>query len=294
MISSLCYEGNISPGTVLILLAGHSKGKRVVLLKQLEYGIFPITGPFKVNGVSLRRVDQAYVIATSTKFDVSSVDIAKYVDVYFEREVTKNKKGKFVFFEARKEESNNHVTVPLFDGHGEVSSTIQTCLYGEWDRDEAAWLEMFPIHLDDEAWWYDAQPAEVKKTWLLLMKELLNEFQEKKNYHVMLGTLILMKQKTNASSGAAENVHEFVTRIKEVRSCILRSLRKTPNTEALSCSTPTSSAATVARIDSLVLRTFIRGLILLIQEIVGWKELETLEAAISSGGHLGKLVNMVR
>lgn len=60
-------------------------------------------GPFKVNGVPLRRVNQAYVIATSTKVDVSSVDVAKYADAYFKREVTKKKKGESEFFEAEKE-----------------------------------------------------------------------------------------------------------------------------------------------------------------------------------------------
>ena len=69
-------------------------------------------GPFKVNGVPLRRVNQAYVIATSTKVDVSSVDVAKYADAYFKREVTK--KGESEFFEAEKE-----VGVSLFNylGH---------------------------------------------------------------------------------------------------------------------------------------------------------------------------------
>merc|ERR1712100_4816 len=95
---------SITPGTVLILLAGKFKGQRVVFLKQLDSGLLLITGPYKVNGVPLRRVPQSYVIATQTSVDVSDVKVpAEVNDDFFKKEQTKKKKTDEVFDQKEKE-----------------------------------------------------------------------------------------------------------------------------------------------------------------------------------------------
>ena len=94
-------RSSITPGTVLILLAGRFRGKRVVCLKQLESGLLLVTGPFRMNGVPLRRVNQAYVQPTSTKVDLKGVDAASVSDAMFKRPAAS--KGK-KFFSTDKQE----------------------------------------------------------------------------------------------------------------------------------------------------------------------------------------------
>jgi len=93
---------SLQPGTVVILLAGRFRGKRVVVLKHLSQGVLLVTGPFKVNGVPLRRVNARYVIATSTSVDLSGVD-EKVVekcsqDGYFTKDKAAHKPGEDAFF----------------------------------------------------------------------------------------------------------------------------------------------------------------------------------------------------
>ena len=100
-------RASITPGTILILLAGHFKGKRVIFLKQLESGLLLVCGPYGVNGVPAKRVNQCYVIATSQKVDVAGVDCGKFDDKYFKKPAKdRSKKSEEDFFkgEAEKKE----------------------------------------------------------------------------------------------------------------------------------------------------------------------------------------------
>jgi len=82
----------------LVLLSGRFRGKRVVFLKQLESGLLLVTGPHKVNGVPLKRVNQVYTITTSTKVNIKGADVSKVTDKTFTRTKVEKKSDAAKFF----------------------------------------------------------------------------------------------------------------------------------------------------------------------------------------------------
>ena len=73
----------------------------MILLRCLSQGLLLVTGPFKVNGVPVRRVNARYVIATRTSVKLDGVDdklMGKLSeDQYFTQARDKKEKGQDAF-----------------------------------------------------------------------------------------------------------------------------------------------------------------------------------------------------
>ena len=98
-------SAELVPGQVVILLSGRFRGRRVVFLKKLESGLLLVTGPYKYNGVPLKRVNSAYVLPTNTKLKVDGKVADSIKDDFFKRVNIKREKEEDFFTEdkAKKE-----------------------------------------------------------------------------------------------------------------------------------------------------------------------------------------------
>lgn len=63
---------SLTPGTVVIMVGTHHQCKKAVFLKQLKRsGLCLVSGPWYLNGVPVRRIDQRFLIATSIKLNLN-------------------------------------------------------------------------------------------------------------------------------------------------------------------------------------------------------------------------------
>jgi len=78
-------SAELTPGQVVIILSGRFRGRRVVYLKKLESGLLLVTGPYKYNGVPLKRVNAAYVLPTNTKLEIDAKVGESIKDDFFKK-----------------------------------------------------------------------------------------------------------------------------------------------------------------------------------------------------------------
>ena len=116
-------SATFTPGQVVILLSGRFRGRRVIFLKKLESGLLLVTGPYKYNGVPLKRVNAAYVLPTNTKLKVDAKVADKVTDDFFKRVELDRKSEKD--FLADEKAKKDRVTKERSDSQNEVDTVVK-------------------------------------------------------------------------------------------------------------------------------------------------------------------------
>ena len=116
-------SAELVPGQVVILLSGRFRGRRVVYLKKLESGLLLVTGPYKYNGVPLKRVNAAYVLPTNTKLEVDGKVADSIKDEFFKRKDLKFEKEEDFFVEEKAK--RERVTDERKKGQNDVDTKVK-------------------------------------------------------------------------------------------------------------------------------------------------------------------------
>ena len=116
-------SAEFTPGQVVIILSGRFRGRRVIFLKKLENNLILVTGPYKYNGVPLKRVNAAYVLPTNTKIKIDDKIADKIDDKLFERvQIKREKEGDFFEEEKVKKE---RITKERKDAQNEIDTVVK-------------------------------------------------------------------------------------------------------------------------------------------------------------------------
>ena len=94
-------SAELVPGQVVILLSGRFRGRRVVFLKKLESNLLLVTGPYKYNGVPLKKVNAAYVLPTNTKLKLDGKVADSVNDKLFLKTLIKREKEEDFFVDEK-------------------------------------------------------------------------------------------------------------------------------------------------------------------------------------------------
>ena len=119
-------SADLVPGQVVILLSGRFRGRRVVYLKKLESNLLLVTGPYKYNGVPLKRVNAAYVLPTNTKLEVDGKVADSVKDDFFKRVDIKRETEKDFFVEDKDKKAR--VTEERKKAQNDVDTVVKTAV----------------------------------------------------------------------------------------------------------------------------------------------------------------------